>query len=78
MHYSVTYKSISLNKNNISYLLITIATASFNTLSPNTNAYKFTSTCNALNIARIVNGSCIKHKWLEILLMTNTNIAYGL
>lgn len=36
---------------------MTIATASFNTLSPNTSAYKLTSTFKALNIASIVNGS---------------------
>lgn len=36
---------------------MTIATASLSTLSPNTNAYKLTSTCNELNIANMVNGS---------------------
>lgn len=41
----------------ITNLLITIATASFSTLSPKTNAYKLTSTCNALNMANMVNGS---------------------
>lgn len=39
------------------YLLITMATASFSTLSPNTNAYKLTSTCKELNIASMVSGS---------------------
>lgn len=39
------------------YLLITMATASFRTLSPKTRAYRLTSTCKALNIANIVNGS---------------------
>jgi hypothetical protein len=37
--------------------LRTIATASFRTLSPNTRAYKFTSTCRSLKIAKIVRGS---------------------
>ena len=39
------------------YPLSTIATASFNTLSPNTKAYKFTSTCKSLKIEIIVSGS---------------------
>lgn len=41
----------------ISYPLRTIATASFKTLSPKTKAYKLTSTCRSLKIARIVSGS---------------------
>lgn len=39
-----------------------MATASFNTLSPNTKAYRFTSTCNELNMANIVNGSYLSKK----------------
>lgn len=35
-------------------LVMTIATASFKTLSPNTKAYKLTSTCKSLKIAKIV------------------------
>lgn len=61
-----------LKRKSSDYLLMTIATASFRTLSPNTNAYKFTSTCNALKIARMVNGSCeqqiihdCKKKWIN-------------
>jgi hypothetical protein len=34
-----------------------MATASFKTLSPNTRAYKLTSTCKSLKIDIIVNGS---------------------
>lgn len=47
-----------INKNGIeTNPLSTIATASFNTLSPNTNAYKFTSTFISVKMARIVKGS---------------------
>ncbi|KAI9578578.1 hypothetical protein GQX74_009152 [Glossina fuscipes] len=41
----------------LTYPLKTIATASFRTDSPNTNAYKLTSTCKSWNIARMVRGS---------------------
>lgn len=39
------------------YPLKTIATASFKTLSPKTNAYIFTSTFKSLKIAKMVSGS---------------------
>ena len=42
------------------YPLRTIDTASLRTLSPNTSAYKLTSTCKSLNIARIVKGSVLE------------------
>jgi len=38
----------------VSYLNRTIATASFITLSPNTSAYKSTSTCRSWKIASTV------------------------
>lgn len=47
------YKNIFI----YTYPLRTIATASLSTLSPNTKAYKLTSTCRSLKIDIIVNGS---------------------
>lgn len=66
LRYAFVIHKICLSENKVNfafvirhsiYLLITMATASFSTLSPNTSAYKLTSTCKALNIASIVSGS---------------------
>lgn len=48
-----------LDSENILYTnpLSTMATASFSTLSPNTKAYRLTSTCKSLKMDIIVRGS---------------------
>lgn len=54
----MTFRNISQKYLSVpTHPLSTIATASFRTLSPNTRAYKFTSTWRSLKIAKIVRGS---------------------